>query len=114
MIVVADDPGMHSSQNEQDTRHYARFAKVPMLEPSDSQEAKDFVTLALEISEQYRTPVILRSATRVSHSRSLVELSRAEAVGQADRFREGPAAIRAHSAVGPADAGAGGGAARQS
>ena len=53
VICVADDPGMHSSQNEQDTRHYARFAKVPILEPSDSQEAKDFVALGLEISEQH-------------------------------------------------------------
>ncbi len=74
VIVVADDPGMHSSQNEQDTRHYARFARIPLLEPSDSQEAKEFMALGLEISEQYRTPVILRSVTRVSHSRSLVEL----------------------------------------
>ena len=52
VVIVADDPGMHSSQNEQDTRHYARFAKVPVLEPSDSQEAKDFLVAALEISEQ--------------------------------------------------------------
>jgi indolepyruvate ferredoxin oxidoreductase, alpha subunit len=73
-IVVADDPGMHSSQNEQDTRHYARLAKVPILEPSDSQEAKDFIGLAMEISEKYGTPVILRSTTRVSHSSSAVTL----------------------------------------
>ncbi len=73
VIVVADDPGMHSSQNEQDTRNYAKFAKIPILEPSDSQEAKDFVKYGLEISEKYRTPVILRSTTRISHSRSLVE-----------------------------------------
>jgi indolepyruvate ferredoxin oxidoreductase alpha subunit len=79
VIVVADDPGMHSSQNEQDTRHFARFAKVPLLEPTDSQEAKDFVKLALEISENFNTPVILRSSTRISHSRSLVtELPRQE------------------------------------
>ncbi|MGI6417353.1 MAG: indolepyruvate ferredoxin oxidoreductase subunit alpha [Thermoguttaceae bacterium] len=75
VAVVADDPGMHSSQNEQDTRHFARFAKVPMLEPSDSREAKEMVALGLEISEEFRTPVILRSSTRVSHSRSLVTLS---------------------------------------
>jgi len=74
VICVADDPGMHSSQNEQDTRHYARFAKVPILEPSDSQEAKDFVALGMEISEQHRTPVLLRSTTRVSHSSSVVSL----------------------------------------
>jgi len=74
VIIVADDPGMHSSQNEQDTRHYARFAKIPLLEPSSSQEAKDFVVLGIQVSEQYKTPVILRTTTRVSHSRSLVEL----------------------------------------
>ncbi len=73
VACVADDPGMHSSQNEQDTRNYARFAKVPIFEPSDSQEAKDFIKLAVEISERYKTPCILRSTTRVSHSRSLVE-----------------------------------------
>ena len=71
VVCVADDPGMHSSQNEQDTRHYARFAKIPILEPSDSQEAKDFTALALELSEKFRTPVILRTTTRVSHSRGL-------------------------------------------
>lgn len=73
VALVADDPGMHSSQNEQDTRQYARFAKVPLLEPSDSQEALDFVKLGLELSEKFTTPVIVRSTTRVSHSRSLVE-----------------------------------------
>jgi len=75
VIVVADDPGMHSSQNEQDSRHFARFAKIPILEPSDSKEAKEFVRLGLEISEQFRTPVLLRTTTRVSHSRGLVELA---------------------------------------
>jgi len=74
VACVADDPGMHSSQNEQDTRNYARFAKIPIFEPADSQDAKDFVLLAMEISEKYQTPVILRSTTRVSHSRSLVEV----------------------------------------
>jgi indolepyruvate ferredoxin oxidoreductase, alpha subunit len=73
VACVADDPGMHSSQNEQDTRQFARFAKIPVLEPADSQEASDFTALALEISEKYRTPVILRTTTRISHSRSLVE-----------------------------------------
>ncbi len=72
VAIVADDPGMHSSQNEQDTRRFAQFAKIPVFEPSDSQEAKDFMLLALEVSEEFRTPVILRSTTRVSHSRSLV------------------------------------------
>lgn len=72
IACVADDPGMHSSQTEQDTRHYARLAKIPVFEPSDSQEAKDFVVYAMDISERYRTPVILRSTTRVGHSRSLV------------------------------------------
>lgn len=75
VIVSADDPGMHSSQNEQDNRHYARMAKVPMLEPSDSQEAKDFVGIALEISEAYDTPVLLRTTTRVSHTKTVVRLS---------------------------------------
>ena len=74
VIVVADDPGMHSSQNEQDSRFYARSAHIPMLEPSDAQEAKDFVKLAYEMSEQFDTPVLLRLTTRVAHSRSLVEL----------------------------------------
>lgn len=75
VVIVADDPGMHSSQNEQDTRHYARFAKVPILEPADSAEAKEFMKAGLELSEKYTTPVILRSTTRVSHSRSVVELA---------------------------------------
>ncbi len=79
VAIVADDPGMHSSQNEQDTRQFARFAKIPVLEPSDSQEAKDFIGIALAISETYRTPVILRSTTRVSHSRSLVTLGERQA-----------------------------------
>lgn len=74
VLVSADDPGMHSSQNEQDNRYYAKFAKVPMLEPADSQEAKDFVGIALELSEQFDVPVLLRSTTRISHSKSLVEL----------------------------------------
>lgn len=74
VICVADDPGMHSSQNEQDTRNYAKFAKIPILEPADSQEALDFVKLGIEISEQFHTPVILRTTTRVSHSRSIVTL----------------------------------------
>jgi indolepyruvate ferredoxin oxidoreductase, alpha subunit len=74
VVITADDPSAHSSQNEQDNRHYARFAKVPMLEPSDSQEAKDYVKLAFHISEQFDTPVFLRSTTRVSHSKAVVSL----------------------------------------
>ena len=74
VICVADDPGMHSSQNEQDSRHYAIAAKVPMLEPSDSQEALDYAKLAYELSERYDTPVLLKMCTRVAHSQSIVEL----------------------------------------
>ena len=73
MLAVADDPGMHSSQNEQDSRNYARAAKVPMLEPADSAECKEFTKLAYELSEEYDTPVILRLTTRIAHSRSIVE-----------------------------------------
>ena len=75
VICVADDPGMHSSQNEQDSRHHAIAAKVPMLEPSDSAEALAFAKLAYELSEEYDTPVLLKMCTRVAHSQSLVELS---------------------------------------
>ncbi len=75
VIAVADDPGMHSSQNEQDSRHYAVSAKLPMLEPADSAEALAFTKIAYDISEQFDTPVLLRMCTRVAHSRSIVELS---------------------------------------
>ena len=73
VIGVADDAGMHSSQNEQDSRHYARASKIPMLEPSDSAEALSFTKLAYELSEQFDTPVFIKMCTRVSHSQSLVE-----------------------------------------
>ncbi len=73
VLCVADDPGMHSSQNEQDSRHYAVAAKVPMLEPSDSSEAYEFAKLAYEISEQFDTPVIIKMCTRVAHSQSVVD-----------------------------------------
>ena len=73
VAVVADDAGMHSSQNEQDSRHYAIAAKVPMLEPSDSAEALNFAKLAYEISETYDTPVLIKMCTRVAHSQSVVE-----------------------------------------
>ena len=72
VVICADDPGMHSSQNEQDSRNFARFAKVPMLEPSDSQEAYDFVAEAFALSEEFDTPVLLRTTTRISHGRGLV------------------------------------------
>ena len=74
VIAVADDPGMHSSQNEQDSRHYAIAAKLPMLEPSDSGECLEFTKLAYDISEQFDAPVILRTCTRIAHSQSAVEL----------------------------------------
>ena len=73
VILAADDPGMHSSQNEQDTRFYARSAHIPMLEPADSAEAKEFTKLAFELSEKYDTPVFVRTTTRLAHSQSLVE-----------------------------------------
>ncbi|MBQ6782491.1 MAG: indolepyruvate ferredoxin oxidoreductase subunit alpha [Acholeplasmatales bacterium] len=74
VFCVADDPGMHSSQNEQDSRHYAKASKVLMVEPSDSKECKDYTKLAFELSEKFDSPVILRLSTRVSHSQSLVEI----------------------------------------
>ena len=80
VIAVADDPGMHSSQNEQDSRHYAKAAKLTMLEPSDSAECKEFTKQAFEISEQFDTPVLLRLSTRVSHSQSLVEVEDRQSV----------------------------------
>jgi len=73
IIGVADDPGMHSSQNEQDSRHHAIASKIPMVEPSDSQEAKDFVKIAYELSEKFDTPVLYKMCTRVAHSQSVVE-----------------------------------------
>lgn len=75
VFVSADEPGMHSSQNEQDNRNYAKMAKVPMLEPSDSQEAKDFIKLAFEISEEYDTVVMVRATTRLCHSKGLVAVA---------------------------------------
>ena len=74
VLVTADDPELHSSQNEQDNRNYAKFAKIPMFEPADSQEALDFTRLALAASEQFDTPFFLRTTTRISHSKSVVEL----------------------------------------
>lgn len=74
VLAVADDPGMHSSQNEQDSRHYAIASKLMMLEPSDSGECKEFTKLAFELSEKFDTPVLVRLCTRVAHSQSIVEL----------------------------------------
>ena len=73
VLCVADDQGMHSSQNEQDSRHYAEASKIAMLEPSDSSECKNYTKLAYDLSEEYDTPMFLRLSTRVSHSQSLVE-----------------------------------------
>jgi len=76
VIITADEPGLHSSQNEQDNRFYAKFAEIPMLEPSDAQEAKDMTALAFEMSESYDTPVFVRLTTRICHTKSIVELGR--------------------------------------
>ncbi len=78
VLVSADDPNLHSSQNEQDNRNYAKFAKIPLVEPADSQEAKDFLKVAFEISERFDTPVLFRTTTRISHSKSVVELGERE------------------------------------
>jgi indolepyruvate ferredoxin oxidoreductase alpha subunit len=90
VAVVADDPGMHSSQNEQDTRRYAQFAKIPIFEPSDSNEAKEFIKLAIKTSENCTTPVILRTTTRISHSRSLVKLNNREKTTHEINFEKNP------------------------
>ncbi len=86
VIVSADDPAMHSSQNEQDNRRYCKFARVPCLEPSDSQEAKELVGVALEISERFDTPVLLRTTTRIAHSHTLVELDERRENGRGAPF----------------------------
>ena len=88
VVVCADDPGMHSSQNEQDNRALAKFARVPMLEPSDSQECYDMTLLAFEISEEFNIPVILRTTTRVSHSSSIVDLAVFERRPRGERVYE--------------------------
>lgn len=100
VAIVADDPGMHSSQNEQDTRNYAFFAKVPCLEPANPSEAREFVRLAFSLSETFDTPVLIRSTTRVSHSRGVVEEGEREEVPvreykkQAEKFVMIPAFAR--------------------
>ena len=90
IIAVADDPGMHSSQNEQDSRHYARAAKIPMLEPADSAEALAFTKIAYEISEQFDTPVFIKMCTRVAHSQSIVETSDRVEIPQKPYEKNGP------------------------
>ncbi len=106
VVVVADDPGMHSSQNEQDSRHYAEASKIPMLEPSDSREAKEFTKRAFELSEKYDTPVLLRMCTRIAHSQCAVEVCEPEAaplreyVKTPQKYIMAPAnAIRKHPVV---------------
>ena len=106
VICVADDPGMHSSQNEQDSRHYAIASKIPMLEPSDSREAKEFAKIAFELSEQFDTPVLLRMCTRIAHSQCSVELCEPQAavkkeyVKNPQKYIMAPAnAIRRHPVV---------------
>lgn len=91
VVVTADDPGLFSSQNEQDNRWYARLAKIPLLEPADSQEAKDFVVLAAELSEKFDTPVLIRTVMRTSHSKSVVNLgSRPQTPDEVGSFPRNP------------------------
>ena len=106
VVAVADDPGMHSSQNEQDSRHYAVAAKLPMVEPSDSQECKDFAKTAFELSERFDTPVLLRTCTRVAHSQSLTELLPRQELPLKEYEKNGPKyiaapanAVRRHAVV---------------
>ena len=106
VVCVADDPGMHSSQNEQDSRHYAEGAKIPMLEPSDSAEAKEFTKRAFALSEEFDTPVLLRMCTRIAHSQFAVELEepfkaeKKEYVKNPQKYIMAPAnAIRRHPFV---------------
>ncbi|MHC1748527.1 MAG: indolepyruvate ferredoxin oxidoreductase subunit alpha [Cellulosilyticaceae bacterium] len=95
VILVADDPGMHSSQNEQDTRMIARAANVPVLEPADSMECKEYIRLGLEISETYDTPVIIRLTTRVAHSQSIVALGEREPIKLKDYQKDIPKNVMA-------------------
>lgn len=90
VLVSADDPGMHSSQNEQDNRGYARFAKLPVLEPADSQEALDFCKLAFDMSEDYDTPVMLRITTRLAHSQTLVVTGERQDIEVKDYIKDAP------------------------
>jgi indolepyruvate ferredoxin oxidoreductase alpha subunit len=88
VLITADEPGHHSSQNEQDNRNYAKFAKIPMVEPSDSQECKDMMKTALELSEEYDTPVLLRITTRVCHSKGIVDCLDREEVAFKDYVKD--------------------------
>ena len=106
VMVVADDPGMHSSQNEQDSRYYAIASNTPMLEPSYSSECKEYIKLAYELSEKYDTPIMVRTTTRVAHSQSFVTLEDRNEVGLKEyvknpaKFGMMPAnAIKRHIAV---------------
>ena len=81
VIVTADDPGLYSSQNEQDNRLYALYAKLLMLEPSDSQECLEYTKIAFELSEKFDTPVLMRVTTRICHSKSLVECKERKEIG---------------------------------
>ena len=106
VLCVADDPGMHSSQNEQDSRHHAIAAKVPMVEPADAAESRDFAKIAFELSEQFDTPVLLRMCTRIAHSQSLLALGEREDVAvkpyekNPQKYIMAPAnAIRRHPVV---------------
>lgn len=86
VVISADDPGVYSTQNEQDSRHYAKFAKVPMLEPSDSQEAYDFMAYAFEISEEFDTPVLVRTTLRISHTKSVVDVTGSRTIARQPQF----------------------------
>lgn len=90
VFISADDPGMHSSQNEQDNRRYGKFAKIPIVEPSDSQEAKNFVAAAYELSEAFDTPVMFRITTRIAHSQSMVELSEVQKILKKEYVKNAP------------------------
>ena len=90
VLCVADDPGMHSSQNEQDSRHYAKASKILMLEPADSSECKEYTKLAYTLSEKFDTPVFIRLSTRVSHSQGLVELNERENIALKDYEKNSP------------------------
>ena len=102
VICVADDPGMHSSQNEQDSRHYAVSAKIPMLEPADSEEARLFAKRAFQLSEEYDTPVFLKLCTRISHSQSLVEEGQREDLPPGPTSRTSPSTSWSPAMPGPA------------
>ncbi|MBN1957304.1 MAG: indolepyruvate ferredoxin oxidoreductase subunit alpha [Desulfuromonadales bacterium] len=93
VLVTADDPELHSSQNEQDNRNFAKFAKIPMFEPADSREALEMTRLAFDLSEQFDTPVLLRSTTRISHSKSVVELGERRTDLPQPRLERNPAKL---------------------